>query len=153
MHIAGTWSLPLILVCENNGWEMATPWQKVRKHRSLSPYAEPFGFATRNVDGNDPWDVYDSARWARATVLSGQAVFLDCITFRIGTYSSHFGETRPGIEKETAEWEKRNPLKRMGEWLIGHGMVSAEDLERLRRDEEQQIEEAFDQVLAEIRGN
>ena len=41
MHIAGIWSLPLILVCENNGWEMATPWQKVRKHRELIPYAEP----------------------------------------------------------------------------------------------------------------
>lgn len=81
MHIAGTWSLPLILVCENNGWEMATPWQKVRKHRELIPYAEPFGFATRKVDGNDPWDVYHSARWARATALSGQAVFLIALLF------------------------------------------------------------------------
>jgi pyruvate dehydrogenase E1 component alpha subunit len=25
MHIAGSWNLPLILVCENNGWEMSTP--------------------------------------------------------------------------------------------------------------------------------
>jgi TPP-dependent pyruvate/acetoin dehydrogenase alpha subunit len=59
MHIAGTWKLPLILVCENNGWEMSTPWPKVRKTRSLIPYAEPFGFATRNVDGNDALDVYE----------------------------------------------------------------------------------------------
>ena len=43
MHIAGAWHLPLILVCENNGWEMATPWPKVRQQRSLIPYAEPFG--------------------------------------------------------------------------------------------------------------
>ena len=26
MHIAGAWNLPLILICENNGWEMATAW-------------------------------------------------------------------------------------------------------------------------------
>jgi len=26
MQIAGLWRLPLILVCENNGWEMSTPW-------------------------------------------------------------------------------------------------------------------------------
>lgn len=153
MHIAGIWSLPLILVCENNGWEMATPWQKVRKHRALIPYAEPFGFATRSVDGNDPWDVYHSARWARATALAGQPVFLDCITFRSGTYSSHFGETRPGIEKQLVEWEQRDPLKRMAEWLMDSGLASAPDLERVRQEEEQRINEAFNQVLAEVKGN
>jgi TPP-dependent pyruvate/acetoin dehydrogenase alpha subunit len=149
MHIAGIWSLPLILVCENNGWEMATPWEKVRKHRELIPYAEPFGFATRKVDGNDPWDVYHSARWARATALSGQAVFLDCITFRSGTYSSHFGETRPEIDKDLAEWGKRDPLKRMADWLIGRRLASAQNLERVEQEEEQRIQEAFHQVLAE----
>ena len=153
MHIAGSWSLPLILVCENNGWEMATPWQKVRKHRELLPYAEPFGFATRSVDGNDPWDVYHSARWARATASRGQPVFLDCITFRTGAYSSHFGETRPGIEKDLTEWERRDPLKRMGEWLIGSGVTSAAELERVRQEEENRLAESFNQVLAEVKGN
>jgi TPP-dependent pyruvate/acetoin dehydrogenase alpha subunit len=153
MHIAGTWSLPLVLVCENNGWEMATPWQKVRKHRSLISYAEPFGFAVKTIDGNDPWAVYDQTRWARATASSGQPVFLDCVTFRSGTYSSHFGETRPGIEKEMAKWEQRDPLNKMGEWLIVNGVASAEDLKRSRRDGEERIEAAFSQVLAEIKGN
>ena len=152
MHIAGTWSLPLVLVCENNGWEMATPWPKVRKQRALAPYAAPFGFATREVDGNDPWDIYHAARWARATAVGGQRVFLDCMTFRSGTYSSHFGETRPGIEKEIAEWEERDPLKRMAGWLIDHGFASAQDFERAREDEEQRIQEAFRQVIAEIKG-
>ena len=67
MHIAGAWKLALILVCENNGWEMATPWPKVRQQRSLIPYAEPFGLASRQVDGNDAMEVYQAARWARAT--------------------------------------------------------------------------------------
>ena len=152
MHIAGMWSLPLILVCENNGWEMATPWHKVRKHRELIPYAKPFGFATRSVDGNDPWDVYHSARWARAKALAGQPVFLDCLTFRTGTYSSHFGETRRGIEKDLTEWEGRDPLKRMAEWLIGSGVASIAELERLRQEEEKRIVEAFNQVSAEVKG-
>ena len=146
MHIAGIWNLPLILVCENNGWEMSTPWPKVRKQRSLIPYADPFGFATRLVDGNDALDVYHAARWARATALSGQPVFLDCITFRLGLYSSHFGEVRPGIEQELAESEKLDPLKRMGDWLIGNRLATAENLERLRRDVEQRVEAAFNAV-------
>lgn len=55
MHIAGAWGLPLILVCENNGWEMSTTWSKVRKTRSLIPYAEPFGFAARTWTATMRW--------------------------------------------------------------------------------------------------
>jgi TPP-dependent pyruvate/acetoin dehydrogenase alpha subunit len=149
MHIAGAWKLPLVLVCENNGWEMATPWPKVRQQRSLIPYAEPFGLASRQVDGNDAMDVYQAARWARATVLGGQPVFLDCLTFRVGLYSSHFGEVRPAIENDLAEAATRDPLKRLGDWLIRNGMASTDDLDRLQRDEEQRIEAAFETVRSE----
>jgi len=151
MHVAGMWNLPLILVCENNGWEMATTWSKVRKTRSLIPYAEPFGFATRNVDGNDALDVYHAARWARTTALGGQPVFLDCFTFRLGLYSSHFGEVRSSIEAELAKWETRDPLKRLGDWLVGNRFVSADDLQKMQQEEEQRIEETFKQVTVEMK--
>jgi len=150
MHIAGAWKLPLILVCENNGWEMATPWAKVRKQRSLIPYAAPFGLAPREVDGNDALDVYHSARWARASALSGQPVFLDCLTFRLGLYSSHFGEVRPGIENDLSDWQKRDPIARLEKWLIENGMTTDDDLARLWREEEHRIEAAFGEVASEI---
>ncbi len=150
MHIAGAWGLPLIFACENNGWEMSTAWSKTRKTRSLIPYAEPFGFAARSVDGNDALDVYHSARWARATALSGQPVFLDCITFRTGLYSSHFGEVRPGIESDMGEWEKRDPLRRMADWLIAQGLAPAAELDALTKEEDKRLEESFAQVAAEV---
>ena len=151
MHIAGMWRLPLILVCENNGWEMATPFTNVRKTRALTPYAEPFGLATRTVDGNDVIDVYHSARWARTTARDGQPVLLDCMTFRLGLYSSHFGEVRSNIESALAEWEKRDPLKRMADWLIHNGAAHMEDLVRLQQDEDQKIEAALNKVAAEMK--
>ena len=152
MHIAGAWRLPLILVCENNGWEMATAFSQVRRTRALTPYAEPFGLATRSIDGNDALDVYHSARWARATARDGQPVFLDCLTFRLGLYSSHFGEVRgAGIENELAEWETRDPLKRMADWLIRNGIGRNEDLARIEQEEEEKIEAAFNTVKGEGR--
>jgi TPP-dependent pyruvate/acetoin dehydrogenase alpha subunit len=144
MHIAGTWSHTLIFACENKQcWEMLTAWSKTRKTRSLIPYAEPFGFAARSVDGNDALDLYHSARWARSVALSGRPVFLDCRTFRSGLYSSHFGEVRSGIEDDLAEAERRDPLRRMADWSIGHGVATAMDLEILTQ------EETFGEVFAE----
>jgi TPP-dependent pyruvate/acetoin dehydrogenase alpha subunit len=154
MHIAGAWRFPLILVCENNGWEMATAFSQVRRTRALTPYAEPFGLATRSIDGNDVLDVYHSARWARATARDGQPVFLDCLTFRLGLYSSHFGEVRgAGIENELAEWETRDPLKRMADWLIRNGIGRNEDLARIEQEEEEKIEAAFNTVKGEGRAS
>jgi len=149
LHIAGAWSLPLILVCENNGWEMATHWSKVRKQMSITQYAAPYGLATRVVDGNDALDVYQSARWARTTALRGQPVFLDCITFRTGSYSSHFGETRTNVEDEIAAWKKRDPLTRLANWLIGQNIATAEELAELGRSEKERIEATFNDVIAE----
>jgi TPP-dependent pyruvate/acetoin dehydrogenase alpha subunit len=149
MHIAGAWKLPLILVCENNGWEMATPWPRVRKQRSLIPYAAPFGLATRQVDGNDALDVYHAARWARATALAGQPVFLDCLTFRMGLYSSHFGEVRSGIENDLAEAAKRDPLQRLGDWLIENGQATSDYLDQLQLEEAQRVEAVLDTVRSE----
>ena len=105
--------------------------------------------ATRQVDGNDALDVYHAARWARATALAGQPVFLDCLTFRMGLYSSHFGEVRSGIENDLAEAAMRDPLKRLGDWLIGNGLATAKELDRLQRDEEQRVEAAFTTVRGE----
>jgi len=56
---------------------------------------------------------------------------------------------RGGVEKDLAAWEKRDPLKKMTEWLIGHGLASAEDLERVTQQEEQRIEDTLREVLAE----
>jgi len=151
MHIAAAWGLPLIFVCENNGWEMSTPWSKIRKTRSLIPYAEPCGFAARLLDGNDALDVYHSMRWARGVALSGRPVFLDCLTFRTGLYSSHFGEVRAGIEDDLAEAERRDPLRRMAIWLIEHGIATAMELELLTQEEDRKLEETFSEVLAETR--
>jgi TPP-dependent pyruvate/acetoin dehydrogenase alpha subunit len=55
MHIAGMWGLPLVLVCENNGWEMSTLWAKVRRTRSLIPM--PSRSALRRATSTEtmPW--------------------------------------------------------------------------------------------------
>ena len=121
----------------------------MRKQRSLIPYAAPFGLATRQVDGNDALDVYHAARWARATALAGQPVFLDCLTFRMGLYSSHFGEVRTGIENDLAEAAKRDPLQRLGDWLIENGQATSDDLDRLQLEEAQRVEAALDTVRSE----
>jgi TPP-dependent pyruvate/acetoin dehydrogenase alpha subunit len=50
-----------------------------------------------------------------------------------------------------AEWETRDPLKRLGDWLVGNRFVSADDLQKMQQEEEQRIEETFKQVTVEMK--
>ena len=54
-------------------------------------------------------------------------------------------------ENDLAEAEKRDPLNRLADWLIGNDLASVDDLEKAARDEEQRIEETFKQVAGEIK--
>jgi len=58
---------------------------------------------------------------------------------------------RPGIEADLAEWDKHDPLKRMAKWLITHGAASADDLERRRQAEQKMIDDAFKQVVVDVK--
>jgi TPP-dependent pyruvate/acetoin dehydrogenase alpha subunit len=73
------------------------------------------------------------------------------MTFRTGLYSSHFGEVRPGVDADLAEAEGRDPVKRLADWLIAQGSATTASLDALARDESDQLEKTFDEVMLEIR--
>jgi TPP-dependent pyruvate/acetoin dehydrogenase alpha subunit len=152
-NIAAVWKLPLIIVCENNRWQIMVPWYRVRVHEETVEYAQTFGLQARQVDGNDALDVYHSTRWAREQALSGQPVYLDCATFRTAIYSTHFGEPRRKKPPNILEWKKRDPVDRMAEWLLSHGIATTDRLSTLRGEVELEIEESLKIVLSEIRSS
>ncbi len=151
MNIAALWKLPLIIVCENNRWQIMVPWNRARKHEETTPYAEAFGLLARQVDGNDAFDIYHSTRWAREQALSGRPVYLDCATFRTAIYSTHFGEPRRKNPPDVSQWMNRDPIKRMAEWLVSHCVSTSDQLGRLQDEVKTEVEQSLGIVLNEIR--
>jgi pyruvate dehydrogenase E1 component alpha subunit len=143
LNMAGTWKLPFILMVENNGYQVSAAWHVIRAQRSLEPYVAPYGFVTRPVDGNNPFDVYYSAQWARAEALAGRPAMLDCATYRMGGYSSHFGEPRTGIGDELAAWRARDPIDFMARWLAEQGGMTEAAVAALRDEESRAVEAAW----------
>ena len=125
LNLIGVWKLPVLLVCENNGYQVSAPWNAMRVQRGMTPYVEPHGFECHEVDGNDADAVFEAALAARRTVAAGKPVLLDCFTYRMGGYSSHFAEPRTGHEAEKAEWEKRDPIALARRRCIEGGMSAA----------------------------
>ena len=115
----------------------------------LAPYVEPYGFLTRPVDGNDAFDVYQSMVWARRTALAGTPAMLDCHTFRMGDYASHFAVARRNIEADLAAWGRRDPIDLIARWLAENSGIVARELEEVSEAEQAAIEDAYAAVCAE----
>ena len=82
LNLAALWKLPLLLVCENNGWSEFSPTSR-QFMGTLSALAAAFGVAYFRVDGNDALAVADTAAEAAGHARSAGPAVLECITCRV----------------------------------------------------------------------
>jgi pyruvate dehydrogenase E1 component alpha subunit len=82
LNLAALWALPLVLVCENNGWSEFSPTAKQFTGK-LGALAGAFGIEYALVDGNDALAVADAAAAAVLHARATGPVVLECITCRV----------------------------------------------------------------------
>lgn len=83
LNLAKIWSLPILFVCENNGWSEFT---EASRQLATNPkrMAAAYDMTFVQVDGNDVEVVANAARDAAAKVRAGQGPCLfECVTRRV----------------------------------------------------------------------
>ena len=60
LNIASLWQLPVIFVCENNGYAEFTPLSAHTKIERLAQHAKTYGIPADTVDGNDLFAVREA---------------------------------------------------------------------------------------------
>jgi TPP-dependent pyruvate/acetoin dehydrogenase alpha subunit len=116
--------LPVVLVCENNGYGEYTPFQTVTAG-SIRARPEAMGVPAETIDGMSVRAVRDAAARAVAHARAGGGpYFLEAITYRyVGHSRSDPGAYRPPGELE--EWRKRDPIVRLRAELLEAGASGA----------------------------
>jgi TPP-dependent pyruvate/acetoin dehydrogenase alpha subunit len=139
-------SLPIVLVCENNGYGEYTPFQDVTAGE-LRARAEVMGVPAETIDGMEVWTVRETAARAVAEARSGAGpFFVEAITYRyVGHSRSDPGKYRP--EGELDRWRERDPLTLLRGRLEGAG-VEAARLDELEASVAAQLEEMEQRGLA-----
>jgi len=104
--------LPVVFVCENNGWSEMTPTASTVRGE-LVDRARAFGLRAEVVDGCDPLAVATAVGAALDHARGGGGpVFLECRTVRLsGHYNRDIEHYRPKSDAEAAR--AREPLARM----------------------------------------
>jgi len=131
LNVATLWKLPLVLVCENNGWAEFMATHTVTAG-SIAARAHAYGVPGLALDGNDVVEVWRAAGEAIARARAGAGPsLLELRTYRTRAHTE--SETgflpRPyRTAEEVTDWEGRDPLARCRATLLAQG-VPAERLE------------------------
>ncbi|MEV7598323.1 thiamine pyrophosphate-dependent dehydrogenase E1 component subunit alpha [Kitasatospora sp. NPDC089797] len=128
LNLAAMWRLPVVFVCENNGYATTLP-AATAVAGSANGRAAAFGIPAEQVDGMDTEAVRAAAvravEWARS---GGGPGFLECRTYRYEGH--HTMERRMKLRYRTPEevtaWRERDPLPRAAA-LLDPGEAAALD--------------------------
>lgn len=96
VNIAGLWKLPILFVCEANGWSEFSPVNR-QINFDLETWSRAFGLPYRKVDGNDVLAVAEAATAMVEDIRSGNGpALLECVTTRVrGHYEGDAQKYRP----------------------------------------------------------
>jgi len=112
LNLASLWGLPVLFVCENNGYAEFSPLSAHTKVERLARHAETYGIPAITIDGNDALAVRDAAREAVARARAGGGPsFVEGLTYRLrGHYEGDPGKYRE--LSELADWKAKDPIIR-----------------------------------------
>jgi acetoin:2,6-dichlorophenolindophenol oxidoreductase subunit alpha len=138
-NLAAMWTLPLILLCENNGWCISQPVAAAVKTESIAARAAGYGLPGALVDGNDPLAVHAAMTTAVARARAGGgATFIEARTLRLGGHLAHDPQHYRARDEIAAAWE-RCPIRRFRERLLAEGALTGEELASMEGDVEREV--------------
>lgn len=148
LNMASIWKLPIIFVCENNGYGISVPVSESTSVKDISVRGTAYDMPGETVDGNDV-EAIDAA-FARALerAKSGQGPSLiECKTYRwMGHWTGDPQTYR--TREEVNSWKAKDPIKRWRERLISEGLYTAAELDKMDQSADEETAAATEFALS-----
>lgn len=139
MNLSSVWHLPVLFFCENNGYGMSAPAERVLSVPAVSERGAAYSMKTLTADGNDVEAVFEAVKEACDYIReTSNPCLLEVHTYRQCGHSKNDARVYRTREEERL-WLERCPIERF----------KAKMIERKQLDE-QQFDLLAEQVRSEI---
>nr|WP_323781324.1 thiamine pyrophosphate-dependent dehydrogenase E1 component subunit alpha [Amylibacter sp.] len=144
LNIASVWKLPVVFFCENNHYGMSTSTERSTAVKQIADRAAGYSMPGVTVDGNDFSAVAEVMATATERAKAGNGPSLiESMTYRWRGHSKS-DRNRYRTKEEIADWMDRDPIPRMAEMLIAHGIMDAQGVAEMESDADQTIAQAIE---------
>lgn len=143
LNMAAVWKLPVIYVCENNGYAVTTSIEKSHGQPDVAKRADGYGLPGMIVDGQDAEAVHAVTAEAVARARAGGGpTLIEAKTYRFDEHSNRLAiPIRYRSDEEVAHWRTtRDPIALYRDILISRDLQG--DVEGIEAAVAQRIDEA-----------
>ncbi|WP_353987373.1 thiamine pyrophosphate-dependent dehydrogenase E1 component subunit alpha [Ruicaihuangia caeni] len=146
MNLAAIWKLPVIFVCENNGYTEWTPTEELTAGL-IADRGKPMGIPGVQIDGNDVEAVRAAAEEAIDRARRGEGpTVIEARTYRWHGHNegeeAFAGDYRPAEEQQS--WRDRDPISTYVERLVDSGVIARDEYELIDREETDAVDRAVE---------
>jgi len=126
MNLAAVWKLPVIFLCENNGYAISTSAADTVSVKDIADRAKAYDMPGHVVDGQDALAVYDivSAAVARARAGGGPSL-IEAKTYRYHEHALGLNHINYRPDEEIERWRQRDPIAIMRNYLTEQTVLDA----------------------------
>jgi pyruvate dehydrogenase E1 component alpha subunit len=122
-NLAAVLRVPLVLLCQNNGWAISVPADE-QYVAPIAARAVGYGFPGVRVDGNDVLAVYGATRDALDRARRGEGpTLIEAMTYRIGPHTTADDATKYRSDEEVERWRALDPIARYRRYLVREGIA------------------------------
>ena len=143
MNFAGVHNLPVIFVCENNGYAISVPLAQQVGGLSVAARAQGYGFPGVTVDGGDPLACYAAAKAAHERARRGEGpTLIEAVVVRLTSHSSDDDQRRYRDPAEVDALKQHDPLMLFANRLGAAGLLTEVSDSTLRAEVKAEVNEA-----------
>jgi len=144
LNLAAIWRLPVIFLCENNGYAMSSPQVLTTSVSDIAIRSISYNTPGIIVDGQDVLAVYYCVSKAVARARQGCGpTLVEAKTYRYCHHQELEFELPPYRSKEELEaWRMRDPIDILKTRMRIDGSVTEEELAAIETEVKEEVEEA-----------
>ncbi|MCK5805257.1 MAG: thiamine pyrophosphate-dependent dehydrogenase E1 component subunit alpha [Lentisphaeria bacterium] len=147
LNMAGVWKLPVLYVCENNGYGMSNPMTGSTAVPQVSDRAAAYSMPGLVCDGMDLLEVRRRTAELAKSVRAGKGpALLELMTYRYCGHSKNDPRVYRTREEES-EWDAKDCIERVATALREAG-IADEQIDAIRAEEAERMQIIVQRCLA-----
>jgi len=145
VNFAAVHRLPVVFVCENNGYAISVPIRLQMANPNIADRAAGYGITGVTVDGTDVPASFAACRAAVARARRGEGpTLIDAKIWRINSHTSEDNQLKYRTKDEMEEAARHDPIARFVAWLTERRWITAEGAAQVQAECDAEASEAAD---------